>query len=219
MGAEYREHRALSTQDFEKRVWRKGVQRMNFRTVFCRCASMPAVVTAALFLGALSSAVPQDHAKAPARPASPNRSIVAGYLRWKRVNPEPVRMQPAAAVQCAAPFPQQLPSPHLSKYITVFVNPSGEKAMFHQKTPSFPDGTVLVKRKLASRDSKSAELLTVMLKRGGEWDYRVYDGAGKSVVAADTDRCRSCHEQSPAKECDHVYRDLYLPDSRKAALR
>lgn len=57
--------------------------------------------------------------------------------------------------------------------------------MTTQKNPQFPVGTVIVKEKYFSPDSKSPELMTVMAKHAqgynpgcNDWEFLVFDGTG-----------------------------------------
>jgi Cytochrome P460 len=144
---------------------------------------------------------------------------IAGYRNWSKVNPEPLRMADRTAFLCAAPAavpPADPKNPHTNKYITVYVNDLGRKAMLEQKSPDFPEGSVIVKEKLSERSSPAPELLTVMIKRGqgfnpasGDWEYMALDGTGTRVLAeGKLENCQSCHSAKP--ETDYVFR-TYLP--------
>ena len=153
--------------------------------------------------------------------------LIAGYKQWTRVNPEP-QMVPAQVSQlCAAPLlPAAGPgSPHgPDKYITVYVNEIGRHAMMEEKTPHFPQGSIVVKEKLTKPTSATPELLTVMYKRqpgynpdSGDWEYMVIDGAGKSVQArGKLENCQSCHSMD--KDTDYISR-AYLPQDVRLKLK
>jgi hypothetical protein len=201
---------------------------MRIITPFVLCGAIVAAAVGALFLHGVRPAAGQ--ANQPASQAADNgecRKLIHRYKTWTKVNPRPFQMQPASAAACDAPLPAVRPSPHLRKYVTVYVNNLGKDAMTLQKSPRFPVGSVIVKEKLAKSDSKSPELMTVMVKRdkdynpdSGDWEYIVFDGAGKNVTArGKLENCGTCHRESPAKQSDYVYRDYYLPDSRKGALK
>lgn len=153
--------------------------------------------------------------------------LIRGYRQWTKVNPTPVRMEPQAATACANPRPNQEPSPHLQKYLTVFVNSVGRQAMTRQKAPKFPAGTVIVKEKLSALNSRAPELMTVMYKHPkgynsdvSDWEFLVYDATGTKVESrGDLEKCQNCHEQSPANSADYVFRDYYLPEKQMAALK
>ena len=95
--------------------------------------------------------------------------LVEGYKQWTRVNPVPAILHAPTAILCGIPNNEQLESraknPHLDKFITVYVNEVGKQAMMQMKSPVFPQGSVIVKEKLVSKDSSSPELLTAMRKR------------------------------------------------------
>jgi hypothetical protein len=161
--------------------------------------------------------------KAPeARPREPlaGAELVAGYRAWTRVNPEPAVFHSRIATQCFLPTPEQRrledANPHRDKFVTVYVNDAGRRAMLEEKRPRFPAGTLIVKEKLTTRDSTDPELLTAMYKRdagydpeGGDWEYLVLDGQGKEVRArGKLESCRACHLDYP--HTDFVARN-YLP--------
>src|SRR5215510_8248104 len=114
---------------------------------------------------------------------------LAKYRQWTLVNPTPQLMEPLAAASCAMIPGRQEPSPHLHKYISVFVNPVGREEMMTRQSPKFPVGSIIVKEKLGSPDSKLPEMLTAMIKRepgynpeGGDWEYLVLDGIASKIV-------------------------------------
>lgn len=151
----------------------------------------------------------------PTRPGNPVKEI-AGYRGWSKVNPEPQLMLDRTALDCAAPSSAAPKNPHSNKYVTVYVNDSGRKAMLEQLNPAFPEGSVIVKEKLPDKSSQAPELLTVMIKRGkgfnptnGDWEYMVVDGTGTTVQARGRlENCQSCHIGKPGT--DYVFR-TYLP--------
>jgi len=96
--------------------------------------------------------------------------------------------------------------------------------MMEEQSPHFPQGSVIVKQKLPTKDSTSPELLTVMIKReagfnpeNGDWEYMAVDGAGKQVLArGKLENCQACH--TTVKDVDFVYRS-YLPSRVRENLR
>jgi hypothetical protein len=145
---------------------------------------------------------------------------ITGYRGWTKVNKEPQLMPDQTAQLCAAASPAigaAAQNPHRNKYITVYVNELGRKAMIEQKGPAFPEGSVIVKEKLSEQSSQKPELMTVMIKRGkgfnpasGDWEYMVVDGTGTKVLAhGKLDNCQSCHSAKPGT--DYVFR-TYLSD-------
>ena len=155
------------------------------------------------------------------------RSIIEGYRIWHKVNPKPIRVRSVFAMLCRGPSPaeQKLDrtDPHKAdynkdKFITVFVNKPGKRAMLSDPPGPFPIGSVIVKEKLPSITSRSPELMTVMVKRQkgfnpacGDWEFLVYrpgkrapDAQGKLAS------CQSCHVQVGARS--HVFAN-YVPGS------
>src|SRR5688500_18605405 len=78
--------------------------------------------------------------------------IVDGYKQWTRVNPVPALMHSQAATLCAPATARlgrtEQGNPHRDKFITVYVNESGRRAMMEERLPRFPQGSVIVKEKL-----------------------------------------------------------------------
>ena len=179
--------------------------------VLLLCASCACVETSGLEKGA---------PEAPPRERAAGAELVAGYRGWTRVNPEPAVFHSRIATQCSAPTPQQRrmeqANPHRDKFVTVYVNDAGRRAMLEELRPRFPVGTLIVKEKLTARDAQEPELLTAMLKReagydpeGGDWEYLVLDGQGKEVqTRGKLESCRACHQTYP--QTDFVARN-YLP--------
>lgn len=150
---------------------------------------------------------------------------IEGYKNWTRVNSVPQLMPDLVAALCR-PSPKKADdagkNPHRDKYFTVFVNDIGRKAMLERKKPKFPVGSVIVKEKLPDEQSRTPELLTVMIKQkkgfnpaSGDWEYLVADGAGATVEArGKLQNCQTCHLAN--KETDYVFRTyLSKADSKK----
>jgi len=151
--------------------------------------------------------------------------LITDYKHWTRVNPVPAVFDANVAALCAAAnFGVVKNDPHRDKFLTVFVNEIGRKSMMEDKSPHFPQGSIIVKEKLPAKDSTSPELLTVMMKReagfnpeNGDWEYLVFDGAGKQVqTRGRLDNCQACHTM--VAPTDFVYRN-YLPAELRAKLR
>jgi Cytochrome P460 len=149
---------------------------------------------------------------------------IAGYRSWTKANAQPVLMAMRTALLCAPVRPvsgaidvEGPTSPHHDKYITVYVNDVGRKAMLEELKPGFPEGSVIVKEKLPDASSQSPELLTVMIKRAkgfnpesGDWEYMVVNGSGTRVESrGKLENCRSCHLTRP--DSDYVFRTYLLP--------
>ena len=170
----------------------------------------------------LSAAVTlRSRSQEPSRASGPDitqavtNEVIAGYRKWTRVNHQPQQVPAQVAQLCAPAFAPT--SPHGSdKYITVYVNEIGRHAMMEEKTPHFPQGSVIVKEKLTNPKSTTPELLTVMVKRergynpeSGDWEYMVIDGNGLSVKErGKLENCQTCHLID--KNTDYVSRN-YLP--------
>ncbi|HEX7314036.1 MAG TPA: cytochrome P460 family protein [Pyrinomonadaceae bacterium] len=155
--------------------------------------------------------------------------MFAGYKNWSRVNPQPVRFHLMRAEDCAVPIGintrmQTAESPHIDKFVNVFVNDAGRRAMLKELRPRFPVGSLVVKEKLPAYDAKEPELLTAMYKReagydpeGGDWEYLVLDGQGREVRArGKLESCRACHQA--AADTDFVTRH-YLPQDIRRKLK
>lgn len=150
--------------------------------------------------------------------ANPTLEKFAAYRTWHLVNPEPVKMDELVMILCAPIFPHGTENPHAEKFISVYVNDVGRSAMFTERSPKFPRGSMIVKEKLGSKESKSPELLTAMLKResgydekNGDWEYLVLDGAATRILEqGKLESCQSCHTWR--KQTDYVYRIYAPPD-------
>ena len=160
---------------------------------------------------------------APASTQSAGNEFTQAYKGWTRVNPEPELLHAPSAALCAvANF--QPPNPHQDKFITVYVNDIGKNAMMKEKHPRFPLGSVIVKEKLPYKESKSPELLTLMIKReagynpeNGDWEFMATDGTGKEIhERGRLEKCQSCHVME--KDTDYVAR-TYLPKELQRKLK
>lgn len=161
-------------------------------------------------------------------PTVSGREFVDGYRGWTRVNPEPVVMPANQAQLCAVPTAKQSEleetNPHTKKFITVFVNDTGKETMMEKLEGVFPQGSVIVKEKLAQKNNSLPELLTVMIKREpgynpqyGDWEWMVVDGSATSVLArGKLTTCGGCHETY--KGGDYVSRQ-YLPEEVRRKLK
>ena len=160
---------------------------------------------------------------APSVP-EPDLASLSNYRQWTLVNPTPQFMEPASAISCAVITGRQESSPHLNKYVSVFVNPIGSEQMMTKLSPKFPVGSVIVKEKLGSPYSTKPEVLTVMIKRGpgynpesGDWEYLVLDGAASKIMErGKLTRCSGCHRSYGRS--DFVTR-TYLPDTVSRGLK
>ncbi len=146
---------------------------------------------------------------------------IAPYKEWTLVNPTPQKMDPLPSISCARIPGRMAGSPHLHKYISVYVNTVGTDAMMHQRVPVFPEGSIIVKEKLSAPADMNPELLTVMRKRekgynaaSGDWEYLILDGKASSI----TDRgkiqsCNTCH--TAYQRVDYVTRTYLAGETRR----
>lgn len=155
---------------------------------------------------------------------------IAGYKNWTKVNAVPQLMPERVATDCAmvvSPGGAVIngpENPHRDKYFTVYVNDVGRTAMLKQKNPKFPVGSIIVKEKLADKESRSPELLTVMIKRekgfnsvSGDWEYMVLDGAGTKIEGrGQLQNCQACHLTN--RKTDYIFR-TYLPYELRNGLK
>lgn len=158
--------------------------------------------------------------KTPAKILDATGEIV-GYKSWTKVNEKPEIVESKLAILCTRPTQAQIDSDaknlHNDKFINVYINDIGKNEMMTKKNPVFPVGTVIVKEKLTTSESKEAELLTVMIKREknynpniGDWEFLTFNGAGTETTArGKLENCQACHLVE--KSTDYVSRRGYLP--------
>ena len=176
------------------------------------------ILSSILFLAALTSLGCVEMVSSSPSVPDKDLAILAKYRQWTLVNPTPELMEPLAAISCVRIPGREEPSPHLHKYISVFVNPVGREQMMTKREPKFPVGSMIVKEKLGKPDSAMPEVLTVMIKRepgynpdNGDWEYLVLDGPASTIVErGKLTRCSGCH--SSYSGTDFVTR-TYLPDT------
>jgi hypothetical protein len=149
------------------------------------------------------------------QPQTPMPDLIH-YRTWKVVNEKRYFVPDRVAVLCAAPVAAtRNPSPHRDKYISVYVNPIGQKEILARHVTTYPVGTVVVKDKFIGRTGGTTELSTVMIKRergynptGGDWEYAVLNGKSTLVERGRIARCQSCH--AARRNQDFVFR-TYRP--------
>jgi hypothetical protein len=151
--------------------------------------------------------------------------LFSDHRKWTLLNSQRALMDGPAAGLCRAPTPAETGAgasgPHRGKYISVYVNDVGVRAMTREKGTEFPPGSIIVKEKFAKREGETAELMTAMVKResgfnpeSGDWEYFVLDGRGTEIEARGRlENCMACHV--PQKEWDYTFR-TYLPLSTSA---
>ncbi len=137
---------------------------------------------------------------------------------WHKVNASPYYIASQVNVLCAAPTAatiadQRASNPHAAAAITVFVNRTGTDAMLSPSPQVFPEGSVIVKKKVNPRsDTDTALLYTVMVKHApgynpdaGDWEFIVVAADGRTVQARGAlANCIACHQ--PQKNSDFVFR-------------
>jgi hypothetical protein len=168
---------------------------------------------------------PSSAPAATAREKDAMLSDLAGYKKWTLVNPVPQLMDPQAALDCRAPIGGPTANdPHSTKYISVYVNQIGRSAMMEQSVPNFPVGSMIVKEKLSEKNSRTPDLLTVMVKHkqgyntaGGDWEYLVLSGDALVIQSrGKLASCQLCH--SAYQHSDSVSR-IYLPEDVRRQLK
>lgn len=179
-------------------------------------------------IGFSLSITPKVHpSNAPSKAAEENPAAkeIGNYKAWTRVNTMPMKMETRIARLCAPALPQmKSDSPHKDKFIVVYVNELGRKAMMTEMNPHFPKGSVIVKEKLATQDGSSPELLTVMTKHAkgfnpasNDWEFLVLSGDAKTVQAqGKLENCIACHIAQ--RSHDFVFR-YYLPNDAQMKLK
>lgn len=154
--------------------------------------------------------------------AGDQTALIKGYRGWKLATTKPQDMTPQLALSCAMQSKwNSPPNPHVPRVFVVYVNKAGEKAMLDTRAKSYPDDTVIVKEKYirsqvsrkdepystsvdpAKLKKAKPELVTVMVKRDGKWEYFAIGNDGK-LIKGDTKHCQSCHLAN--KENDFVFR-------------
>lgn len=137
---------------------------------------------------------------------------------WTQVNSEPYYISSRVDIQCAMPIPTDYErirqtNPHLSTFITVYVNNIGREAMLAKEVQRFPEGSIIVKEKIGTRqEGKKPVLYTIMRKREpgynpgvGDWEFAVVDGNGTKLQAiGKLEKCQSCHVEKT--DSDFVFR-------------
>lgn len=165
---------------------------------------------------------------------------VADFKKWKRLTDEPAYMPDVVATMCAMPSRAAQADPHRGHLIDIYVNPTGQEEALRAlsgikkgqpaKKVKFPEGTVLVKAKYATRvtydraggtpekTSKplKVELLTVMIKEAkltspntGDWKFLIMDAGGKKVLTDNRQSsCWSCHKDMKSDYVSLAYQKL-----------
>ena len=141
-----------------------------------------------------------------------------------RVTEQPFEMDDTAALLCR-PADGLTDNPHDPKYPSkafchVYVSPAAKETMLSGKG-TYPEGSLVIKAKLASAESPTPELFTVMQKmpagydpQHGDWKYVVVDGSTfRQLASGRIDSCKSCHDRY--SETDYVTR-TYLKEKNSS---
>jgi len=136
---------------------------------------------------------------------------------WTRINDEPYYLTKNLDISCVLPTAadyarQKKNNPHASTFITVYVNKTGKDAMYTSQSPRFPEGSIIVKQKLDSKERKPL-LYTIMRKREpgynpqvGDWEFSVVGANGTEMMGrGKIENCQSCHVGEGTS--DFVFRD------------
>ena len=113
-------------------------------------------------------------------------------------------------------FPKENKDTHASSYGVVYANDVAREDMTAKSPPSYRPGAIIVREKLSKPDSKTPELLAVMIKRGkgfnpaaNDWEFLTTNGAASKIQHREkTGACLECHASQ--REKDFVYKD-YKP--------
>lgn len=164
---------------------------------------------------ALLSAQRVNSVPAPPNAPTPEQEF-KNHRDWKKVNTTPFLMSKLTSMLCRDRFSYEIEGPHVKKWVNVYVNNTGEKAMLQEK--HFPIGSIIVKEKLSNPESKAPDLMTVMVKRekgynpaSGDWEYIITDSTGRISERGKLARCQKCHNDKTVLAKDHVFSDYYLP--------
>ncbi len=92
-----------------------------------------------------------------------------------------------------------------------YANESAQ-AEIYKDAPKFPEGSIIVREKLLSKDAAAPELVTVMLKREAgfsrktnDWEYMVVEGGLNKIQKREkTGSCSKCH--AAAEPTDFVFK-------------
>ncbi|QDU94369.1 cytochrome P460 family protein [Lignipirellula cremea] len=136
--------------------------------------------------------------------------------RYVRITDRPFEMQDSTITFCRPPEEIAL-NPHdpafpETAFCHVYVNEIAKNPMLTGKG-IYPEGSLVIKSKLAAADSQKPELFTVMQKMAngydterGNWKYTVVDGTSyRQLASGRIDSCIQCHEQY--KETDYITRE------------
>ncbi len=143
---------------------------------------------------------------------------ISGYEKWQAVTEKPVSVTPELWTLCVKPPPEWEPmnsGPHKGGWMTVRVNEVGRRVFLNERSPKFPEGTVIIKEKLLSPSHDKPDSLGVMIKESSGWEFAFVDSHGNISRGRDqVENCYSCH--SKMVETDGVFR-AYLSRQQNLA--
>ncbi len=138
-----------------------------------------------------------------------------------KITDRPFRMQDSTIASCR-PYQEIALNPHEPShpevaFCNVYVNELAKDPMISGKG-RYPEGSLVIKSKLASAEDKKPLLYTVMQKMApgyddnrGNWKYVVVDGTTfRQIAAGRIDSCITCHEGYA--DTDYITR-TYLSES------
>ncbi len=145
-------------------------------------------------------------------------ATVAKVENLTKVTAQPLIMSQVVATRCATfpPIPTQYtgPNAHAWKYFDIYASQNAADVV---KTGqgTYPEGSVVLKRKYSDASGSTTELYTGMLKRekgynpaSGDWEYYVLSGDGKSVQRqGKLTECMACH--ATYSSSDYITRDYF----------
>jgi hypothetical protein len=163
-----------------------------------------------LLLLCVSMFVPLLHA-AEEFPSS-TETAFAALSKLKRLTPQPVWVDAAVAMMCAAPRPEYIAArkkefgPHHNVPVNLYANDAAEKIV-SANGKAYPIGSLILKEKLAAKGEATA--IGGMRKRekgfdpaNGDWEYFFAEKSKPFVIGVLPD-CVACHAKT--KETDYVY--------------
>lgn len=155
---------------------------------------------------------------------SPSSLGLRNLDRYVRITDRPFEMHDVTVVACRAPEdvarnPHKPVNPKTA-FCNVYVNAVAKDPMVSGKG-IYPEGSIVIKSKLATIDSREPELFTVMQKMAkgydenhGDWRYSVVDGTSyRQLASGRIDSCIECHEQH--KETDYITREYIAGGQRR----
>jgi hypothetical protein len=142
--------------------------------------------------------------------------------RYHRITKVPFQMQDSTSLSCR-PLSQVRQNPHEPSYpqtafCDVYVNKLAKETI-DSGQGKYPEGSLVIKSKLAKVDAKEAELFTIMQKmhpgydqEHGDWKYSIFDGKTFRIIASGRiESCIDCH--TSYSSTDFITR-TYMKDIR-----